>query len=239
MIDSYDKLAAFVVPEIEALRLFGERQRPALDRVLTNGHLEIGESDWLILVEAISETFGLGLKSHCFGVIPYRWARFHEPQITRGLEHFVEACPTSIRAARALAILKSVEAASPSIESSAIEHAEAQAEGGRMDLTIVAKLRDGTSIGTVVEAKFGHHLTTGQLPTYKLRSAKLADQLTRVVIAPHLSRALKTGLRRNRTWGFFTWSDFLQRLERHLPETADDLDFRRFRRTIWLQAYGV
>ena len=190
---------------------------------------------------AISRFFGLDSPRHPFHVAPIRWLRITEPQATFGLAYFIRRGG----AARALAFLKAVDddIRWPTALTDVRALAEVAIAAGRIDL-LVTGLADGRTWGTVVEAKFGHHLRTNPLAAYALR-AKADGMVVKsrtqdadatgclVILAPKRSRTTTNRLMRNRRWNLVHWSSLLRRFEHGLDDESDDDDFRRFRRTLW------
>jgi hypothetical protein len=199
--------------------------------------------DWVGGLETLNSVFGIGSSNHCFAASPHLWARFHEPQITGGLAHFLGSSHNRIGRSRAIACLKAVWGARAPSQLEDVNHIEVKAEEGRIDLSIMAIAPDGRRIGTVIEAKFGHKLTKGQLSKYVSATRKQVgidvDRCLFVVVAPFQTPHISAHLSRRRRWEFLSWWRFLSKIEEHLPAEADDAEFRQFRRTIWKRAYGA
>lgn len=194
---------------------------------------------------ALSALFGLDNPNHCFHVAPHRWATFHEPQITGGFAHFLNSGDHRQRLARAVAFVKATATcagADPKfIDDFDATFARCVAEENRTDLLV--ELRRGEQrIGAAVEAKFGHLLTTGQLPKAEQTITDLGakpEDFIRLIVAPDPLHVDKFILRdEGENWTTMSWSGLLGSLERHIaPGTADCADYRRFRRTVWHRAY--
>jgi len=121
--------------------------------------------------------------------------------------------------------------------------AEVPAGAGRIDL-VVQGWSGGTRWGAIVEAKFDHDLKSNPLPDYALHArtqgfvietgaGRAGATGTLVVLAPKRTAVTTRRLARNRRWRLLHWSAMLRRWERELRGHADDVEFRRFRRTLW------
>lgn len=190
---------------------------------------------------------------HCFGVPVYAWAELQEPQITKGLVHFLADGSFAERAARSLALLKAVNRTTEpgakvlTLNVCEVSRMRVYAEGPasrrqRIDIVVIVQSNDGKRFGAIIEAKVGHHVTDGQLATYQLAASKppylLAPENTSfVVIAPSRSTGTVRQLRRNPAWRFLAWRSFIPSLCKELAKlNCDNEDFRRFRRTVWQRA---
>lgn len=200
--------------------------------------------------------FDFGRDTHCFDADGHQWARFHEPQITSGLCHYLDHGGFDARVDRALAIYRAAVHcagggyrlidASEIAELEIIPEADANTAGekrgrkrverGRIDILVAFELEDGTRTGVAIEAKFDHHLTPGQLKKYtrhlEAKRNWIADQAPLLVV----SRA-PIELSGETCWKSVSWWRFLEALEREIGP-VDDPEFRKFRRTIWETAYG-
>lgn len=197
---------------------------------------------WRDGAEAVGALFGLG-PDHCFRVAPHRWARFHEPQITRGFAHFVTSGSPAQRLARAVALIGAAASSGGfALDLDGATAATCLAEENRTDLLVEVTVA-GRRVGASIEAKFQHKLTPGQLrkalDTIRGRPGndKAAPaRYARLVVAPDDPSGTLT-LRHNRQWRGAAWSTLLLHLERLTDPAHDCLDYRRFRRTVWRRAY--
>ena len=195
---------------------------------------------WTRNAPALRRSFALHAHG-ALGAEPHRWAQFHEPQITRGFCHFLSTGPAEIRRRRSQAVVAAIwgERMPSGFEAAA---SAASAEDGRIDLAVLVTGVDGRRIGAVVEAKFKHRLTARQLQRYRqLAKARwqLAPEDRRLtVVMPTLDAISRRFLKRNPEWRFLSWERLLVRVDNALDPSIDDEDFRRFRRTVWLRAYG-
>lgn len=216
-----------------------ERRIGLLRQVVAEGLIE-QSVEWARNAPALRRAFGL----HAHGALaaePHRWAQFHEPQITRGFRHFLSTGPAEIQRRRAQAMVAAIWGDRMPVGFEA-EASTASAEEGRIDLAVVLTGPDGRRIGAIVEAKFKHRLTARQLQRYRQRATarwQLAPEDRRLtVVMPSLDAVSRRFLKRNPEWRFLSWERLLVRLDNALDAPIDDEDFRRFRRTVWLRAYG-
>jgi hypothetical protein len=196
---------------------------------------------------ALHRTFALNATPHAFDAMPHSWTTFREPQITTGLAYFLGSGPQRGRP-RVQAFLNSAFRTSGAVAlterlgASEVGGTLAKAEEARVDLVVEAALSDGTRTGVVVEAKFCHHLTRGQLPAatrHAVSRGLTAKNAAFLVVLPDIAMVgtaifSKVG---NRHWRAVSWWDLLLDFERTLDPSADDGQFRAFRRTIWSQSY--
>jgi hypothetical protein len=83
--------------------------------------------------------------------------------------------------------------------------------------------------GLIIEAKFGHKVTKGQLPTYKNYAKKI---LANTEKSPFfLLTVTGESARKNPDWQPVQWLTLMSRWERQLKDP--DTDFTQFRRFIW------
>jgi hypothetical protein len=197
--------------------------------------------EWAGMHDGLQRTFRLDKGEHFLRADPIAWCNFTEPQITKGFTHFLNdgSHETRIGRVRALFAALSMDTAGGIADPAAI--AEAPAAGNlRLDILITWKDENGQARALAIEAKFGHHLTTGQLPAYRreVRKHNASEDLSGYLYV--LSRATSRdrdgkSLRRNRDWRWVSWKGLLLRYERNLAITEDDEAFRVFRRTVWNQ----
>ena len=83
--------------------------------------------------------------------------------------------------------------------------------------------------GLIIEAKFGHKITAGQLPDYKQHAKKILANVENTAL--FLLTLSGTASVRNKDWQPVQWLTLMSRWERSLND--DDVDFTQFRRFIW------
>ena len=81
----------------------------------------------------------------------------------------------------------------------------------------------------IIEAKFGHKVTAGQLPAYKKHAKKIltaSENTALILLTLNGDKSTK-----NNDWQPVQWLTLMLRWERNLKD--DDADFTQFRRFIW------
>jgi len=155
-----------------------------------------------------------------------------ETQATRGLTHSVMAHHRPARIKALLAGL-GIEATED-----ALADAIVVAEEARVDLLVVW---DMERKGAVIEAKFGHKVTPGQLGTYGQYIRKTYPKMKPdwIVLKLDAEEWVPFKGRQSTTWSVASWAALLMQMERALPAEADDDDFRLFRRMLWQRINGL
>jgi hypothetical protein len=202
----------------------------------------IQSAEWAGGADGLTDLFGLDRRHHCFHVAPHAWATFHEPQITAGFVHFLTAGDRPRRLSRAISLAQAAaHCAGKTLDVRGIVSARCAAEENRTD--ILVELHGGPRpIGASIEAKFGHQLTTGQLPkAYAHASAQGWDleKSAFLVVTSDPADLTLAIMRQNRPrgWRATAWWALLSELERLTDPAHDCADYRRFRRTVWHRAY--
>ena len=207
---------------------------------------KIAAHSWPAAAANLQKTFGFDSVNHCFGEASFSWIKPLESQITRGFVHFLtigsfyqrrERCSAFVRAAFACAQKDaSIDKAWIPIDVCAI------AEEG--DIDILVQLTDGENrFGAIIEAKFGHKLTDGQLAKgerHVTAAGGRAWDTARsafLVIAPTIKDIAPSQLAAAPNWRPASWWAFLSRLESEMQAGIDCGEYRRFRRTVWRKAY--
>lgn len=201
---------------------------------------------WPSDIASLGTLFGLEAETHCFSEAPHDWIDPLEPQITKGFVHFLSSGLPERQRSRCLSFVKAALACCPSSQS--INEtwrpvsACAEAEENRID--ILVELTDGQSrFGAAIEAKFGHHLTPGQLEKaerHVLDEDGRAWDPSRsafLIVAPLLSRVDAKLLKPHPRWRTVSWWAFLTWLEQEIDGAQDCVDYRRFQRSVWHKAY--
>lgn len=155
-----------------------------------------------------------------------------EPQATKGLAHLVQGRERRIRG-----LLKGLGIAATDDE---IRMATVEAETSeRIDLLIRLGAR-----AFIIEAKFGHKVTKGQLARYSkaLRGRKRAKGDCDILLLIDPANAPDLHHKQRQRWRSSSWVELLLGFERELanaPSESDDDDFRLFRRLIWHRIGGL
>ena len=229
-----------------ALLSLGELLSNALATAIRRGALLFQEPpDWSGGSLAMYRVFGLVRRHHLFRAEPIDWAQFTEPQFTKGFARFLGVPERIKRIERTRALLKALGAAELGKDMCKVKvTSEALTSGNkRIDLLIEWKDSSETCYAAAIEAKLGHHATSGQLPAYREhlhRTLKVEEKEHRllIVISPRFNADVRDALRRQRSgeWRWMAWRDLLIAHERALSGEYDDDAYRQFRRTLWDQA---
>ena len=193
--------------------------------------------DWPRGVSAIERVFGLERRPHLFRADPIGWVKFSEPQFTKGFAHFLNAEEPAVRIGRVRALLTALGASLDTDSRSFEVTAEARiSQEKRIDILIEWTDSKGRCCAAAIEAKLGHHVTSGQLPAYRNHLRKIAkERRLLVVVSPRRSRDTDEALQRNRDWRWMAWRDLLIAHERALPVECDDDSYLQFRRTLYFK----
>lgn len=187
----------------------------------------------------MESVFALDRRAHLFRTAPsVTWTTFTEPQLTKGFVSFLQGPDPDARIERVRSLLKALGAADLGEGMSEVMvTAEAPTSGNkRIDLLIEWRDSAERRYAAAIEAKLGHHVTSGQLPAYRNHLRNVArERRLLIVVAPRLTARTDRSLRRNRDWRWTTWRDLLIAYERALPTDYDDAEYIRFRRTLWDQ----
>lgn len=240
-----------------ALRFLASLRADALARVIADGKLPFEHlPSWDCTRPALDRVFGIDLHHHFLHAAPLEWlqeVRLSEPQITRGFAHCLDVGGRAVRTGRIRALLRAL-GSDPGDADSGLREArvkpEAPANRKRIDLLIEWTDASRRKRGAVIEAKFGAHVTPGQLPGYRRRLERIESDYRREVSANEQERPLlflvsplrdagitrALGRQRSQDWRWMSWRSLLLAYDRVLDPDHDDDAFRRFRRTLWDRA---
>ncbi len=188
--------------------------------------------------EMMMDQFGLHDENHFLHARPIEWASFLEAQITKGFEYFLNEDNKEGRRRRISAFLQTFGVADFDENRNCQIEAEANAGGKRrIDLQILWESTEHQKNGLVIEAKFGHKITAGQLKNYEdymLSQLQIPQQnLHLFVLSPGSSDQYSYVVAEMDNWKEINWFRFLILYENFLPQSADSEEFRRFPRTVW------
>lgn len=197
---------------------------------------------------------------HAFCAEPLEWGfTLSEPQVTTALVHFLSLkvdgaaeknrCAALVRALyRAAGVTDERQRLDPSKARNGSLSVEAEHRIGRkpgskrVDIAIKWE-EDGAERPRLIliECKFNHHVTRGQLPAYREYAQRQTGERGHelFVIVDRLSGRTAAAIRRNRDWIPLTWRALIRRLEQEGVESRSmdgTDDFARLRRTIWEMA---
>lgn len=198
---------------------------------------------------AVLAPFVCGPAAHAFDEPAHSWANFREPQFTAGLAHFLSTGVRAVRNERVRSFLAAAlrcagaEPMARRVEACEIVGSEAVAEEARVDLVVQILTPEGEAFGVVMEAKFGHHLTRGQLPAARRHAATRGltdDNAAFIVVLPDVADVGSAVFRKagNRSWRAVSWWSLMTGIETGATAGNDDRPYRAFRHTLWKQTYG-
>lgn len=187
---------------------------------------------------SIMDQFGLHDENHFLHARPFEWANFHESQITKGFEYFLNEDNKEGHRRRISAFLQTFGIADFDEKQNCQIETEAHAgERRRIDLQILWERPEHNKNALIIEAKFGHEITAGQLDSYEdhmLEELQICQQnLHLFVLSPGSIQKHSDAVAATDNWKEITWFRFLISYEKFLPHSADSEEFRRFRRTVW------
>ena len=226
----------------------------ALTRVIADRKLPFEPApSWNHARPALDRVFGIGLAHHFLHAAPLEWLRPTEPQITKGFAHFLNADGRTTRTGRIRALLRALGSESGNADCGlrkASVRPEAPTNRKRIDLLIEWTDALHRKRGAVIEAKFDHRVTPGQLPDYRTRLKQIErvyrspdspDEPERpllFLVSPLHDAGVTRALRQQRSqdWRWMSWRSLLLAYDRSLNPDHDDDAFRQFRRTLWDRA---
>lgn len=180
--------------------------------------------------------FGRFCAHHSFRAPVLNWRiKLTEPVVTRTLANLLNAGFGDVRAKRIQAFLMALKTPDlPDIKE--LENCVIQAEKNRIDLEIWIPLRSGRYRPVIIEAKFGHKLTVGQLANYlreRNNDCRL-DMTNKHCVILGLCPTATKGLRGPQVniWEFVAWRDLWLRFEKERPP-EDDPNLTIFLHMLW------
>lgn len=241
-------------PGRDALRRFSVLLSGAFAHAIRGHHLRVRQlPDWRQARQAMEGVFGFHLAHHFFHAAPLGWVTriwLTEPQVTKAIAHLLHSEDPVTRGGRVQALLSALGSRMEGVPGKAGVTAEALVAGQqqRMDLLVEWQDRRGFDRAAVVEAKFGHGVTPGQLPAYRGHLLRIERRYRRAehcggpepeflfVVSPDRRKSDDLALARNKQWRWKSWRSLLLAYDRFLDPQHDDEEFRRFRRTLWDRA---
>jgi len=184
-----------------------------------------------VRIEVLESLFGRFHLGHAFRALRPDWGiRLTEPMATRGLAHLLGRGSGCLKAQRIKAFLEALRI--PCIpDNRALEQAEVYSEADRIDLEVRFQKRV-----VLVEAKFGHKLTPGQLRRY-YNARKEFRPDCRIV---GLTSDAGTGRhhKQEKRWPVVLWRDLWLRFEKKRPYEADG-QLAAFMAWLWQRIGGL
>ena len=180
---------------------------------------------------------------HGFGALPlYRGFKPTEPQYTGAIAYFLtpaEVGDVAYTRAKAFitAICRAARQEVPDFAHMADDFnviAEEPVKDGRIDISIDWPINATDRVYVIIEAKFDHTVTVGQLKKYKKHfGSKTGEQHFFVVSLKETKLNFRD---REDGWKAIRWGTLLRHLENEIsksPFADDDEDFRRLRSSLW------
>lgn len=165
---------------------------------------------------SIASLFNFERPDHAFVSRDLDWGiRLTEPQVTRALAHLLDRWPNEIRQQRIGSFLRSLGV--EDVVDHELEHCRVVAEEQRIDLRFTWPGRD-----VIVEAKFGHHITRGQLADYRSKIMPQGTQVDFILLALHASSRAPLRGRQHTIWKFCSWAQLWLQFEKTRPIEADE-----------------
>ncbi|SDX70937.1 PD-(D/E)XK nuclease family protein [Thiocapsa roseopersicina] len=189
---------------------------------------------------------------HAFSVEPLDWGgRLLERQVTETLCHYLDPKTGSHAAARCAVFLQTLFdlSGAPPIDTTKADrtglrifaefHIDGRKKSRRIDL-LIEMVQNGDIHAAVLEFKFEHHATKGQLDDIEKWTNKNYNDISLFFIVPDIS-AHKNIQDQYRNWKVLSWHTLLRRLELNMQAASakiDDEQYRSFRRTMFRRATG-
>jgi hypothetical protein len=189
---------------------------------------------------AVTSVFGADSKYHAFAAPRLLWnVTLTEPMATRTLAGFLATGPIHIRAARIRAFLLSLGLSEDDLIGD-LGRSRATAEEGRIDLKIVwPDDENGSQRVVIVEAKFGHKITKGQLSKYLKATRRLHGNPDHCILLTLDDAALRDlHWTQIDLWKNVFWRDLWLRFERLRP-IEENPGLQIFMGALWNRIGGL
>lgn len=208
------------------------RQRVRQARQLATGRA-IARID--VVPTVLHAIFATDRPDHAFQQEPLRWGfGLTEPMATKTLARLLSAGYGEMRARRILAFMQAIGLPEGCASLQALERCRIVAEQDRIDLKLVWTDDAGQDVVVIIEAKFGHKITKGQLSDYwaAVKRTHKRPPLASILLTLDDSacKALKNKQRAN--WKQVDWRAFCLRFERLRP-IEHDAALQMFLMTLW------
>jgi len=219
-------LIDFAKRDQDALKEFGPRLANMLDTCRTD-----------VSTGVLEHIFGAFHQHHSFNAPFLNWHfKLSEPNVTQTLAMFLNEGPDDVKARRIHAFLVALK--TPDIpELDRLSHCIVMAEKDRIDLEIwIPQGSSGQYRPVIVEAKFGHKVTQGQLSKYTgtRRKDKVLIFKERHCVLLALDDTEMKNLvgKQNNIWKFVAWRDLWLTFEKLRPR-EDNPSLSIFLRQLW------
>lgn len=211
--------------------------------------------DWRHSRRATEDVFGFQHAHHFFHAAPLGWVthvRLTEPQITKTIAWFLNSTDHVARWGRIRALLAALGCRLEGIEGvpGKVRVTDQAPVACKRSIDLLVEWQDGAAFSraAVIEAKFGHDVTKGQLKTYRRHLLGIERRYRQAghidgpeppllfIVSPSYRKSDARALTRNRDWRWKSWRSLLLAYDGYLDPQHDDETFRQFRRTLWDRA---
>ncbi|AKI01292.1 PD-(D/E)XK nuclease superfamily [Hoeflea sp. IMCC20628] len=188
--------------------------------------------------KGLNAIYGLTKAHHSFDAPCLDWGfELTEPQATRTIAHLLNRGPDDVRAERLIAFYKALKSSDvPTLQEA--KSAVVEAEVNRIDLMLKYQKtgKEKMYSALVIEAKFGHIITRGQLANYTkiVQKDRDIDNASTKLVVLGLDDSAMHGLKGRQwtNWRFVSWRDLWLRFERTRP-AEDDPSLKIFLNWLW------
>lgn len=186
--------------------------------------------------EVLEEVFGEFHTDHAFCALRPDWGiNLTEPMATRALAYLLGRGTGELRDQRIRAFLKALEISNIE-KTQSFAQAKVYTEVDRIDLEVRFQDDEGQACVAIVEAKFNHRLTAGQLSSYY----EARRQYRRECRIVGLMQSVGNGRRgkQEQIWPVVLWRDLWLRFEKGRPQETDG-QLATFMAWLWLRIDGL
>jgi hypothetical protein len=206
------------------------------------------QPDWGRDAQSLADFHGVGDEHHCLNARVHDWLWPLERQATEGFAAFLDPPSRELKLERVAAFLRALPPPAcgwpERIETASVftEHRTGKrrrSNAGRVDLIVAAGGLSGFA-AAVIEAKFGHDVSTNPLGDYVRAAMRMGfhqGSCVFLIVGLDKDRIVRRRLKANPSWGFLGWRRLLRALETQMRPEIDDDDYRRFRRTLFARIH--
>lgn len=187
--------------------------------------------------KGLNTIYGLARSDHSFDAPTIDWGiKLTEPNATRGIAHLLNRSSGDVRAKRVRAFFCAIKSRYVPTMVEA-RSAIVEAEKNRIDLILkYKKTGESKYLALIVEAKFEHIITEGQLSNYRqtIQADKHIDfkRTQWVILGPDVSSMRGLKGKQAKIWKFVAWQDLWLRFEKKRP-VEDNPNLPIFLQWLW------
>lgn len=190
--------------------------------------------------QVFDSIFGINRSDHAFFYHKIDWAyELTEPQATMTLAKLLNAGPVILRAERIYAFLTAMGVNVASLDD--LYECEVIAERNKIDLQFIWLNPTGGKYVTVIEAKFDHDITEGQLDRYyTITNEKHGGSNFNFILLGLDELKFRNNIKnaQHKIWRFVSWNSLWRQFEIHRPE-EDSANLSIFLNTLWNRIGGL